>query len=653
MKLNKLEIRSFRAFNNDAVEFPPDGVLLIAGANNAGKSSLLSAIDAVAGNGVGTETQHYGSEAPSQITATFTLDEDERSHLLQKAHEGIWVNEFRQIQWTFQDPGTGFIPVKVSTPWAGRGESVILAQLVNANMQQVQLSNLNNILLGGGVGSRDMFEMLEPNGGWAPTDPGGFRGHNPRVSASAFTPLVDYLNAWSAGIYHFKALRPGTARDSHTMSAEEKLAPTGENLPAVLNFLYHNRRELYVELDQLLQRIVPDIGELHLPVDGGQIRITFRDRDAPSHMLNIKNLGTGVEQLLMTLVVGLMGDGPSGVLLEEPETNLHPGAQRALLTLIREWSKARPFIITTHSPVLLDTSQRTEVLLVTRKSGNSSVRSLGTKALEALDELGVRLSDVLSADRLLLVEGTSDEAVFKIWFPEYLTNPRVALIPAGGGDNARYAHRLQTWLSEADQLGDRHVLYLRDRDELPKADVEYLEQGGIVKVPLRRELENYLIDQEALANVLQARKKTSSPSAAEVGEVLRQAADSLKQTVVLKRVCKELRPIRLMDNKLQKKLAEQSAGLTELQSAVASRITGIEEVQAKIKSLWDRAEKDVSVAWEENWASLAPGEEVLTGLWKHFQLGGFSKGIDGPQIAAAMSEAPTELREILDQFFKD
>lgn len=139
-------------------------------------------------------------------------------------------------------------------------------------------------------------------------------------------------------------------------------------------------------------------------------------------------------------------------------------------------------------------------MLVARHEGASQARSLGSDALDALEELGVRLSDVLSADRLLLVEGPTDEALLRVWFPEELANQRVAVVNAVGGDNARYARHLRTWLAEADLLGDRRDLFLRDRDELSEADIKSLEAGGFVCVPLRREIENYLLDAAALAD---------------------------------------------------------------------------------------------------------------------------------------------------------
>lgn len=89
MKLRRLEIHNFRAFTRAAVDFPESGVLLIAGANNAGKSALLSAIDMVAFGGSLPEIQHHGSTEPTAMTATFALDDDERSSLL----HGVGVSD--------------------------------------------------------------------------------------------------------------------------------------------------------------------------------------------------------------------------------------------------------------------------------------------------------------------------------------------------------------------------------------------------------------------------------------------------------------------------------------------------------------------------------------------------------------------------------
>jgi predicted ATP-dependent endonuclease of OLD family len=48
--LRNLELSEFRAFRTATIEFPAAGVVVVAGANNTGKSALLSALEATMGS---------------------------------------------------------------------------------------------------------------------------------------------------------------------------------------------------------------------------------------------------------------------------------------------------------------------------------------------------------------------------------------------------------------------------------------------------------------------------------------------------------------------------------------------------------------------------------------------------------------------------
>lgn len=81
-----------------------------------------------------------------------------------------------------------------------------------------------------------------------------------------------------------------------------------------------------------------------------------------------------------------------------------------------------------------------------------------------------------------------------------------------GGDNARHADQLAEWLAGVDRIGLRRVLYLRDRDELSPSVLRTLERSETVAVLQRRELENYLLDAEAVAEVLGPLVKEGEPA---------------------------------------------------------------------------------------------------------------------------------------------
>ncbi len=97
---------------------------------------------------------------------------------------------------------------------------------------------------------------------------------------------------------------------------------------------------------------------------------------------------------------------PGGIMiLEEPESNLHPDAQRRLLSHLNLWAQDRLILVSTHSPVFLDRSEGAQVWLVNRERGISTVGPATSNLADVVQGLGVRLSDMLTAERALVVEG--------------------------------------------------------------------------------------------------------------------------------------------------------------------------------------------------------------------------------------------------------
>jgi len=354
----------------------------------------------------------------------------------------------------------------------------------------------------------------------------------------------------------------------------------------------------------------------------------------------------------MTLVVGLTEQPPFVLVVEEPETNLHPAAQRALLGLFQSWALERLIVVATHSTVMLDWSPGGDRLwLVKRSEGVSDVAAVDIEPMSVFTSLGVRLSDVLSAERVLVVEGPTDEDLLSIWFPALLRDPRVAVVNGGGGDNARHAPLLAAWLQQADKLR-RRILYVRDRDELPASVIERLSSSGAVYILNRRELENYLLDARALAVVLGTiiADDMVTPTPSTVRQVMEEAAEGLRRAIVVNRVVRQLPLVQLVDHPLRQRLAREGADLGQVTTALLERMPDEQDLRRQIGEWWQQAQDEVSRHHGDDLLRIAPGADLLDAVFMRFAGRRFKKREHGMAVAKEMHEPPSDLREILDAF---
>lgn len=579
------------------------------------------------------------------MRARFELAAEERERVLERLtnHEIRRSGALSWLEWRFVEVQEGALQAtELHAAWPGGSTPLMWVRPAGNGGTTLHISRAARLLEGRPEQGLGDEETVASSGGI-----GSIEGQ--LGSAPGLLPAGELLQAWRERYYHFLPLRPGTDR-GHQLRAPGGLDPSGTNLPDVLHDLLTNDFERWTRVRRLMEQIVPDVGQLEIRSQGPMVWVAFSDPNVPGFEPNLKDLGTGVEQLLMTIVMGVTQPGPSVVVMEEPETNLHAGAQRALLGLLHEWATDRLFVASTHSQVFLDRAPTLgRLFLVQRDHGTSTVTPLTKEPSEALAALGVRLSDVLSADRLLLVEGLPDREVLKAWFPDLLRDSRVEIIEAPGGDNARFADVLEGWIQAADRLPGRRVLYLRDRDELPKHLLDDLDAKEAVHVLQRRELENYLLDPDAIARVFAERSRSVDP--AEISTALRQAADELKGLVTLKRTAWEQSSIRLVDRTLFKKLAREGPDLTRLQAAVAERLPS-DCLRDKLAERWAAVEAEIAANWSERWRDWAPGEEVLDALWRKYLAAGYSKRMGGLAIARAMTAPPNELSTLLTRFLE-
>ncbi|GAA4232533.1 hypothetical protein GCM10022254_32660 [Actinomadura meridiana] len=666
-KLRSVWIEDFRAYREALIPLESSGLILVAGPNNAGKSALLSALDVV-GVGATPPNLPHGLKGSPKVRARFELSQKERLGLLglpfvrdlSSPHtQRLLTGVVRWIEWEYSyvDGVMVETTLRVAWPIEEEDESVVVAAVQPEGKHLVTV-----------VAANEKLHKWSATDGYAELAklPIGSSGNSLlealKNSRGGLATAAQVLFDFRAAYFHFTPLRQSPYRIGQTTGIAPNLANDGTNLQAVLLHMSTNWPEKWRELNRLLESIVPGIGQLMTPINGNNFEVLSKfeyrrgdpDRLVQDFYLNLKDLGTGVEQLLMTLVVGLTQDARV-VLIEEPETGLHPAAQRALLAQLRQWSRNRLFVASTHSPAMLDWSgSGARVFSVSRSGYRSTISEVTTERVSLLKDLGVRLSDVLSADRILIVEGPSEQAVLDIWFPDVVRSPRVALISGEGGDNARHTGMLQSWLNLADQLEQRKLLYVRDRDELPKRLLEKLEEATSVCVLPVRELENLLLNFDAIAIVMNSRRGKNEPrlNAESLAQDSREVANGLKQAIILKRTIWDLEPLRYVDNRLKAKLAKENADSGTLISFVLDRLPSEPQLRQRILESWKRNSDDLEANWERDWLNLVPGADLLEKLWvKHLGCK-YNKQIDCESIARVM-KPPQVLVETLKNFMAD
>jgi putative ATP-dependent endonuclease of the OLD family len=444
----------------------------------------------------------------------------------------------------------------------------------------------------------------------------------------------------------------------------------------VLFTLQQKERGLFREVEHFVSSAIPGIGEIYLPPRGTNISIALRAEGRPPVMLS--DMGDGVEQLIMLAAALKTTDRSHPIFLEEPESHLHPGAQRFIARELE--LSGRQVFIASHSPIFMHPARGASIYQV-RWDGTSRT-SVSRVAIDApraqlLEDLGVRNGDLLLRDAAVFVEGPSDRDAIEAWgrtlgidFEEL----NMAVVPLEGGIAVERGAREGNRLLEA--IAERGIsipaLFVLDSDEREAASVQNLLQrvGDRAVVLKGRELENYLLCPRA---VLAALRETHAADPARLAEIDAASVDELERlidevssnlllTVLLKRVRASIGGLTdgFLDRQTVKSIehelsASADAGPEQIaetiDNAIQRRIDA-ERGGVDLQQLVKRVHGELDEVWAD--ASLrryaAPGEEILTAIFRRFG-GAYMKRRDAGRIAAAMSEAEIdqEIKDLIDR----
>lgn len=353
---------------------------------------------------------------------------------------------------------------------------------------------------------------VDPDSGEFRHVPGNY-GIDPSVSDAFFTALT---NICTKRLYAFKAVRFGI--NEHPVGPQRDLSPDASNLVQVLHLLQTSnpyRWERYVES---VRTILPQIKALTFaPQSGGSVRLLLWNVDPSTERddlaVSLSESGTGVGQVLAILYVAFTSEYQRTIVIDEPQSFLHPGAIRKLFDILKGYPQHQ-YVITTHSPTAVTAADPSTLLMIRKEEEESVVDPVGVSEVRDQDlllkEVGARLSDVFGADDILWVEGPTEEAGFPLILSKVAKRPLLGtkilgVVQTGDFESKHSDTILEIYrrLSEGRGLLPPAVGFIfdrEDRDEAARTDLER-RSGGKVVFTGRRMYENYLLDSSAIAAV--------------------------------------------------------------------------------------------------------------------------------------------------------
>lgn len=415
-------VRDFRSLAD--IEVSLGDLTVLIGANNAGKTSFLDALYAAVGAGrksVGADDVRL---APGESTAPKTREViidlmirpvGDDGKIADAYPEGsFWVSLWGATGIATDDAQNEFTGIRTSLKWnEARGEHVL---------------------------ERRFLKEWKPFADWTTA-----AVHDRTVTAAHMDPLaLHYVDAKrdldedlrKPGSFWRRLTEDLGLSDTEIAAMEDTLSEINQQIvdkSAILKHLKEN-------LGGLQSVVAADSGGVEISPVARKLRdlskgvdVSFNTAGAQSFPLARHGMGTrSLASLLVFRAFAAWrnkqategGDKIHSMLaLEEPESHLHPQAQRSLFAHIKAITGQR--VVSTHSPYFAGQAQLEDLRLFLKTSGDTKVTKLDPSGLDKDDVRKLQETvidtrgDILFSRAVVLFEGQTEEQALPIWASKY------------------------------------------------------------------------------------------------------------------------------------------------------------------------------------------------------------------------------------------
>ena len=355
MKLSKLTVKNYRSLCEEAIEF--DDVNLFIGANASGKSTILDALrflhEGVRARDFQTPVFHRGGifhlawkgDAVNQIQFVVDLENESRTYewlirIVRMGSHGFYVEEELDAIRP-QEPPVKLLASRRGDGWWWSGEEgqrVVLKQAGTACALAAAAADAS-------FPARDVAEFV---GRWGFFDPSPF-----------------------------------LLRRDWTTVESGRLDPYGRNLAETLHALRESSPDILNKIVTATRAIVGVPSEIETRESEG--RFYFLQNEPGLCRVHQMGVSSGTLRML-ALMTALLAEPERNLIgIEEPENYVHPAALDAFTQHLMNAREHVQFLVTTHSPLLLDYLNEPKAVRVVQRDGER-----GTIVLPQENPDGVR-----------------------------------------------------------------------------------------------------------------------------------------------------------------------------------------------------------------------------------------------------------------------
>ena len=167
------------------------------------------------------------------------------------------------------------------------------------------------------------------------------------------------------------------------------------------------QKKVFNEINEIFENLSIDVKVEDISQDGRNITLFT---NSSGDEFDINELSSGEKQLfLRTLAIRMLNPENSIILIDEPELSLHPKWQQRIVDVYRKIGKNNQIIIATHSPHILGSVRKENIMLLDKDDEGKIVVRTGD---ELYDSYGQPTDRVLKD--IMGLETTRNPKVFKL-----------------------------------------------------------------------------------------------------------------------------------------------------------------------------------------------------------------------------------------------